>query len=64
MAAPRRAHVLARDVRREPARDQRQVLLQGHVDPAILAARIRGRELERLDGACQVVERLARDFPQ
>ena len=64
MAAARRAHVLPGDVRRQTARYQGEILLQGHVDPALFAARIGIGQLERFDGTRQIIEHIAGDLAQ
>ena len=64
MAAARGADVVARDVRRQSAGNQRKVLLQRHVDPAVFADRVRGCELKGFDGAGQPIEGIAGDLAQ
>ena len=46
------------------ARYQGQILLQGHLDPAVFAARVGIGELEGLDGPRQIVEDIAGDLAQ
>ena len=64
MAAARVADVLARDIGRQTAGNQRQILLQGHFDPAVLVDWVRVGQLEWLDGARQSVEAVAGNLAQ
>ena len=42
MTAARGADILACDVGRQAAGNERKILLQGHFDPAVFADRVRG----------------------
>src|ERR1700722_10297015 len=55
MSAARSAYVFSSNVRRQAAGDQRQILLQSHFHPPVLADRVGIGELERFDGSCQGV---------
>jgi len=64
VAAARRTHVVAGNIGGQAAGYQRQILLQRHLHPSILAARIGIGELERLVGAGQVFEHIAGNLAQ